>query len=237
MHSTSTTLGTTRSSSGTTAAFNNDSYMALARAMQHCLEVKDRTYHLKVYKDCFVGTDAVDFIVDYLKLPSREAALKVGQDMNAAVHCLEHVVHDHDDQLKDEKLFYRFTDFSAKRSFTLPEVMRAFQMGVRVEDRTYRLRTYQNVFVGREAVDFLVNFKFAASRLEALELGRKLEREYELFVHVTGEHKLEDDYIFYRMLTPKMGKSKQVKAAEKKALQNWICVFTIVALVLYYKLF
>ena len=218
-------------------AYSKECFMEIARTMQHCLEIKDRKYHLKTYKNCFVGSDAIDFLQRFLQLASRDEAVAVAQEMNDTVHCCEHVVHDHGDQLKDEYLFYRFTEFSTKRSFTLPEVMRAFQLGIKLSDRQYRLRTYPQVFVGKEAVDFLVRFKFAASRQEAVQLGRRLQQEFQLFVHVTGEHPFEDEFIFFKMLTPKFRSIDEAKKREQQALKQWLAFFTLVASVIYYYIF
>ncbi|CAB9523824.1 DEP domain-containing mTOR-interacting protein [Seminavis robusta] len=211
-----------------------------ARAMVQNVPVKDRKYHLKTFHDCFVGSQAIDFLVDFLQLHSRRDALRVVKEMNAILHICEHVTHDHNDQIQDAHLYYRFTDFCSSRQFTLLEVMRAFQRGIQVADRTYRLVTYPQCFVGTEAVDFLVQYKFAHSRQQAVQLARQLAEKYELFQHVTGQHEFKDEYIFYKMLVPNVdaGMSEKCrKAEEKKALKKWIMVFTAVAIILYYYMF
>lgn len=97
------------------------------------------------------------------------------------------------------------------------------------------------VFVGSEAVDWLVEYKFAPSRAHAVELGNKLAEEYELFVHVTNEHPLKDEYIFYRMLVPQnmpgqTDLNSKVKL-DKKALQAWVAVFSVIGMAIYYYVF
>jgi len=69
--------------------------------------------------------------------------------------------------------------------------------GVSIQDRTYNFRTYTNVFIGSEAVTWLVNNKFCSSRDEAVEVG-KLMMKYDLFHHVAYDHDFKDDYLFYR---------------------------------------
>jgi len=61
--------------------------------------------------------------------------------------------------------------------------------------------TYKQVFVGTEAVDYLVKSGAANSREDAVELGKALQ-QMNLFEHVVREHGFEDDYLFYRMLEP-----------------------------------
>jgi len=196
----------------------------------------------------------------------RKDALRIGREMIRITNCMEHVVDGPNRELMDDYLFYRFTtEFvnaanttstkrqrqpsSSSSSTTsydhhhhqdLEQVMRTFQKGVQLQNRTYHLRTYANVFVGSEAIDFLLEQNFAANRQQALELGRRLQDQYKLFVHVTGEHQFKDEYIFYRMLVPKLNanqKDKEVHQQIKQDLKNWIYIFTVVAMVIYYYLF
>lgn len=69
---------------------------------------------------------------------------------------------------------------------------------VSVKDRKYHMRTYKRVFVGAEAVDSLVYSGMAATRWDAVQIGRTLARELRLFEHVTREHNFNDDWLFYR---------------------------------------
>lgn len=69
---------------------------------------------------------------------------------------------------------------------------------VSVRDRKYHMRTYKRVFVGAEAVDSLVYSGMAATRWDAVQIGRTLARELRLFEHVTRVHNFNDDWLFYR---------------------------------------
>ena len=97
------------------------------------------------------------------------------------------------------------------------------------------------MFIGSEAVDWLIKYRFAASRDQAVELGNKLAKQYELFIHVTNEHELKDEYMFYRMLVPQnvpgQIDQKANNKLDKKALQMWVAVFSVVGMVIYYYLF
>jgi hypothetical protein len=53
------------------------------------------------------------------------------------------------------------------------------------------------VLVFIDAIDSLVYSGVAATRWEAIQLGRKLARELKLFKHVTGDHEFRDEYLFY----------------------------------------
>eukprot|EP00977_Amphora_coffeiformis_P014618 scaffold4133_cov146-Amphora_coffeaeformis.AAC.2 len=81
----------------------------------------------------------------------------------------------------------------------LDAIAEAFQKNVQIQDRKYRLKTYKDCFVGKEAVDYLVNSGAAPNRLDAVELGRALQSTF-LFEHVTRDHQFADDTLFFRFL-------------------------------------
>lgn len=69
------------------------------------VSIKDRRYRLTTYKDCFVGSEAVQWLVTSGTAQTRQDAINLGlllQDAGIIEHCLR----DHD--FKDEELFYKF---------------------------------------------------------------------------------------------------------------------------------
>lgn len=68
------------------------------------IKIKNRVYRLKEYPYCFIGSEAVRWLMHNLKL-SREEAIRLGQRLidDKWIH---HVSDSHD--FKDEELFYRF---------------------------------------------------------------------------------------------------------------------------------
>ena len=68
--------------------------------------VKDRYYHLKKYKQVFLGQDCVTWIMNFTGVKTREEALRIGNQIMHAGH-FTHVANNHD--LKDKFLFYRFS--------------------------------------------------------------------------------------------------------------------------------
>jgi tRNA A-37 threonylcarbamoyl transferase component Bud32 len=75
------------------------------------VEVKNRTWHLKKYKMCFVGSEAVDWLVKEMPSWSREKAVHFGNIL-LEKRIFRHVCDEHD--FKDEYLFYIFTwDYDA----------------------------------------------------------------------------------------------------------------------------
>ncbi|ABW28242.1 MULTISPECIES: mechanosensitive ion channel protein [Acaryochloris] len=68
------------------------------------IKIKNRVYRLKEYPYCFIGSEAVRWLMHNVKL-SREEAIGLGQRLmdDKWIH---HVSDSH--QFKDEELFYRF---------------------------------------------------------------------------------------------------------------------------------
>ena len=74
------------------------------------VEIKTRRHKIKLYQRCFVGSEAVDWLVNRTKF-SREDAVKIGQKM-IEKGLFAHVSDEH--PFKDENLFYRFADDQGK---------------------------------------------------------------------------------------------------------------------------
>jgi Domain found in Dishevelled, Egl-10, and Pleckstrin (DEP) len=68
------------------------------------VKIKDRRYRLRTYSQCFVGSEAVDWMRDRFRI-SRAEALQLGQRLMDAKH-IHHVVDGH--EFKDGYFFYRF---------------------------------------------------------------------------------------------------------------------------------
>ncbi len=88
--------------------------------------------------------------------------------------------------------------------------MREPRDGVRVGDRSWRLKTYKNVFVGNEAVDYLVE-RYPLSREGATQLCQELQDQGWL-QHVKNEHRFRDDHLFFVWRTP--GSDKAISEVE-----------------------
>jgi len=145
--------------------------------------VKDRTYHLRVYKECFLGNEAVDWLLLHTHITEREAAgatLNEMMNKNLIKHVADYPT------FRDGKFFYRFIDIvkvddsvDAGPSFVPDDELRkhggsldAFvvsmavamsdpKTGVKVEDRKWHLKRYKSCFIASEAVVWLQkHYKF-----------------------------------------------------------------------------
>ena len=68
------------------------------------IRIEDRWYKLRVYHRCFVGKEAVAWLMETLKI-SHAQAIKLGQRL-VDEKWIHHVTNEH--EFKDEHLFYRF---------------------------------------------------------------------------------------------------------------------------------
>ncbi len=68
------------------------------------LKIKTRRHKLKLYHRCFLGNEAIDWLVENLNL-TRSKAIKIGQKL-IDKKIIHHVTDEHN--FKDEPLFYRF---------------------------------------------------------------------------------------------------------------------------------
>lgn len=81
---------------------------AIADSFRDGVDVRDRKYLLKTYKNCFVGQEAVTFLVSSGHAETREDAVALGRALEAQARLFEHVTRDH--AFKDENLYYHFVD-------------------------------------------------------------------------------------------------------------------------------
>ena len=110
------------------------SFQEIARVFEECIEVRDRRYRLRTYKECFIGTDAVSLLLDILQQIekmgedgddaanvrggsssryTRKHAVVLGRAIAEKYNLFAHVTNDH--MLMDDYYMYRFTS-KEKRS-------------------------------------------------------------------------------------------------------------------------
>jgi len=208
------------SSSTTTCTFGAQGMDDVEEAFARGVEVKDRRHHLKVYPDCFVGSEAVSYLVSSGHARTREHAVLLGSRLQEERNLFRHVTDDH--AFKDSYLFYHFipenerTVAVQKEQLSLQEIAEQFHRGVKVKDQIYRLQTFKDVFVGSKAVDWLIRHDLARSRREAVEIGRAMASQMNLFQHCTGEYPFRDDYLFYRFNPVNEWQSVELSVEEPK---------------------
>ena len=63
----------------------------------------------------------------------------------------------------------------------------------------HHFKKYKNTFLGREAVDLILQSKFASTRTEAVFLGQRLIDELDVFHHVSHSYPFKDSDHIYRL--------------------------------------
>ena len=85
----------------------NEHLKEVVERLKQGLEVKDRQYRLRTYKQVFLGSDAVKFFLAEKYAANLPDAIALGSELMAA-GIFQHCLRDH--QFKNEPLFYRFVD-------------------------------------------------------------------------------------------------------------------------------
>ena len=172
--------------------------LALHEAMQQAggVTVEDRAYRGKTYAQCFVASQAVDWIERRYGL--RRALAETACRFLWRTGRIHHVVRDA--RFADDDLFFRFAGTREPLSrVDLAALERATGQagGLAIADRTWHGRTFPRCFVGLEAVEWIMRReRLAFGAAEAV--GQSL-LELGALRHVTGEHGFIGDNYFYRL--------------------------------------
>jgi len=160
--------------------------------------VADRRYRGKLYRECFVASEAIDWMVSNLGM-RRAAALSAGAFLwrtGRIHHVLRQAAFD------DGLFFFRFgLSKKASSQLDLGAIERGLRspQGVAIADRAYLGTTYERCFVGSEAVEWIMQ-RQRLSRGEAEDVGQGL-LELGVLRHVVDEHGFVDEGYLYRFRT------------------------------------
>ncbi len=143
------------------------------------IEIRDRMYRLQRYPQCFVGSEAVDWISAKFGV-TRSLAVRLGRRW-IANGLIRHAADEHD--FEDEYLFYQVVDdssdtVSAGPTTALPpldDVLAAMRHvdGVPLKTRQRHFVRYPPSFAGAEACDWL-SARYGVSRAAAVWMGLQL---------------------------------------------------------------
>ncbi|MFM7332195.1 MAG: DEP domain-containing protein [Brachymonas sp.] len=167
---------------------------SLARAMQSGVKSIDRTYRLRTYSACFVGSEAVRWLRNQFNCSSA-IAVQLGQAL-LSLGLMHHVVHEHG--FEDQDFFYRLDATDSSTGVQLGKFLGELRQSVPVQDRSYLGKVYPQCWVGSEAVDWL-HAKKKLARHEAENLLNRL-MSFGLIEHVLREHRVKDGKFFYRFV-------------------------------------
>lgn len=174
----------------------------LATLLSRSLDVEDRSYRLQSYPRCFVGAEAVAWMGRHLHRSAAEA-VALGQALGT-LGLLVHVTHDH--PFLDDQLFYRLAWSEGAERPALGAVFESLRGrdGVHVATRIHRGRSYEDCWIGAEAVAWIAE-RYTLPRLDAwLALHRLMQ--FGLVEHVTQARPFIDGDYYYRFRLPPAAK-------------------------------
>lgn len=180
----------------------NQSPEDIAESMSRSDQVRseDRTFRLKKYPNCFLGSDAAKWLEDHLGLSSTQA-LEVGELLRAIGH-LYHVAKEQ--PFLGSHFYYRFSLPSQNSSMIdIDRIIEEGHLlrGFDIQDRKWRGKTFPKTFVGSEATKWLASF-YTIGTDRALYTGQIL-LDLHIFRHVADEHDFINGEFFYRLTRDK----------------------------------
>ena len=172
--------------------------LALHEAMQQPggVTVEDRAFRGKSYAQCFVASQAIDWLERNHGI--RRAMAETVCRFLWRTGRIHHVLRDA--RFADDYLFFRFAgtrDQLARVDLAALERAMGQAGGVPIADRTWHGRTFARCFVGLEAVEWIMRREHLPFG-PAEAVGQSL-LELGMLRHVTGEHDFIGDTYFYRL--------------------------------------
>lgn len=162
------------------------------------LSTGSRLHRLRLYRQCFVGAQAVDWIVRERRV-SRAEAVRLGRHLLAA-GLICHVANEHD--FEDDKLFYRLVPPPTETPLgpvTTASLRQTFLAATDLPWRNHRrgVVRHNSCATGRELVDWIVR-RQGAPRVQAAQWAGQLMRGGTLR-HVFDDRPFRDDATLYRL--------------------------------------
>jgi EAL domain-containing protein (putative c-di-GMP-specific phosphodiesterase class I) len=184
---------------GPEALLHDERLLGIWRAMTSAggLDIRDRLFHLRLYRRCFVGREAVDWLVRHAQV-SRADALRLGRRL-VALGCLKHVLDEHD--FKDGEYFYAVASDPARDRLEplaadLREALHGPNGPVQT-DHSRGLLRHRRCLRGSDLVDWL-STRYQVPRPTALQWGAQLMRQGHLR-HVFDDRPVTDGRALFRL--------------------------------------
>ncbi len=163
------------------------------------LDIRDRMFHLRTYHACFVGREAVDWMVRHANI-TRAEAVSQGRRL-IGLGLMTHVVNEHD--FADAELYYRLatpTDANLV-TFSAPPGLRAHLLsvdGVRLSTHARGLVRHTSCVTGASLVRWIVATQ-GVNRSTARQWSLQLMREG-IVRHVYDDRPFMDNRTLYRVV-------------------------------------
>jgi len=163
------------------------------------LEIKDRSYRMRIWPACFVGSEAVDWLVSHLRV-SRSEALRCGRAM-LAVGLIRHVAGEHD--FKDGGFFYSLAATPIASDSRMDAEVFALKKALQASmdfpwcPHSRGLLRHQRCATGRTIVDWILQQKPVSRSRAALWAAQMMQLA--ALRHVYDDKPFRDDRSLYRL--------------------------------------
>jgi hypothetical protein len=158
------------------------------------VDIRDRSYHLKNYPECFVASEGVDWLAKAFAVSVGDA-VQIGRAMQAS-GLIYHVAREQN----FEHEYYFFRVASLPESFVIADFVAqvSASSGFDQRDRSHLGTEYPNCFVGKDAISWCRDHRLNLN--EAMTATQRLI-DLSIASHVVNEHPMKDDGLFYRFHT------------------------------------
>ncbi len=153
--------------------------------------ITDRSYRLRSYPECFIATDAVDWLAKAFGVSTHDA-VHIGKAIQAC-GLIYHVARE---QAFDSAYFF-FRVSSLPNSFVISDFVAQVSAASGFDQRTrsYLGGEYPNCFVGKDAIAWCRDHRLSLN--EAMTATQRL-LDLSIVSHVVNDHPMKDDAFFYR---------------------------------------
>jgi len=163
--------------------------------------IKTHYVKLRAYPDTFSASDAITWLKSKAKVvdSTAEATQLLVEMENETLIYSAIESNEPGDTISTSKLYNFSSAFEyspAVDRTKLPAIEADLRACLPTATRKYRMKQYPNVFVGNEAVDFLVARGHAVNRAHAVAIGEEIRLKGS-FSHVFDDHAFKDEFLFY----------------------------------------
>ncbi|KAA8499600.1 DEP domain-containing mTOR-interacting protein [Porphyridium purpureum] len=182
-------------------------FFNLAENMRTGIQTKTHVHHFKTYKNVFLASEAVAWLLQEGIAGNVAEAVFLGAEL-CSMGFVYKVIGDEESEFRDNHDLLRFAsdDYSEKSRYMpeqLEEMKNAFKEGMK-ELNTKRGAPYKNpsvlVFYGAEAVTWIIEAGWARRRADAFRIGEMLAEE-RLILPFGGEHPFMDDLALFQLVS------------------------------------
>ncbi len=165
--------------------------LALRMGRSGGVDIRDRVYHLRTYEECFVASDAMQWIASAHRTTSA-TALEIGKALQTS-GLIYHVAREQ--SFADEHFFFRVAKISPLNTIEDVVAQVSAKTGFVRRDRSYLGTTYPHCFVGSEAVSWFLARGYSVN--EAMSMGQRL-LDLSIISHVVNDQPFKAGNFFYR---------------------------------------